>query len=297
MQDLIKYTVALGLTAGLTLTATAQDMETQLEAAPVEEVDVEVIEPETPAAPGSEEAAAETEAVADEIDMETLSYFQGYQMAAQLAGQFAQMGYEIDSDAFAEGVAAAIAREEPKYTQEQVQAAAEAFQADLGKKRDAAIAADKARFDEEMADTSDYTTTDSGLKYKVIREGQGQSPTAQSNVVVDYVGRLEDGTVFDSSYTGGQPAQFAVGGVVPGFSEALQLMKPGASYRIIIPGELAYGEEGRPAAGIGPNATLIFDIELLGELPAPGAAAPAAGGEAGVDVEYQAPEEDAEGGM
>ena len=297
MQDLLKYAAALGLTAGLTLSATAQD--TAADKAPADEAAEATEATEAPAAPGSDEAAEKTttDAAADAsegLDMEILSYFQGYQMAAQLAGQFSQMGYELDPAAFAEGATAAIGQTEPKYSQEEVQEAAEAFQTDMTRKRDAAIAADKARFDAEMADTSDYTTTESGLKYKVMREGQGESPTATSTVVVDYTGRLEDGTVFDSSYMRGEPAQFPVSGVVPGFGEALQLMKPGAAYRVIIPGNLAYGEMGQPQAGIGPNATLIFDLELLGELPAPGSTAPA---EAEADdMEYQAPAEE-EGGM
>lgn len=288
MQDLLKYAAALGLTAGLTLTAAAEDAPAT-EEAPAKEAETDAVAPEAPAAPGSEETAAEDE-TPQAVDMEIVSYLQGYQFGGQSAAQFTQMGYELDSDSFIEGARAAISREQPKYTQEQVQAAAAAFQADMTKKRDAAIAAEKARFDEEMADTSDYTTTDSGLKYKVLREGQGDSPTADSIVIVDYTGRLEDGSVFDSSYTRGEPARFPVAGVVPGFGEALQLMKPGASYRVIIPGNLAYGEAGQPQAGIGPNATLIFDIELLGELPAPGSMAP--GGESEMDVEYQAPAEE-----
>ena len=105
-------------------------------------------------------------------------------------------------------------------------------------------------------------TTGSGLQYRVLRQGSGQRPTAGSRVRVNYEGSLLDGTVFDSSYERGQPAEFGLQQVIPGWTEGLQLMPVGAKYRFWIPGELGYGRNGTPGGPIGPNATLVFDVEL-----------------------------------
>lgn len=119
-------------------------------------------------------------------------------------------------------------------------------------------AADK--FLEENKSKEGVMTTDSGLQYEILTEGEGDSPTAESRVSVHYKGSLIDGTVFDES--GDTPAQFSVGGVIPGWTEALQLMKPGAKWKLYIPPQLAYGEAGA-GADIGPNSLLIFEVELL----------------------------------
>lgn len=110
-------------------------------------------------------------------------------------------------------------------------------------------------------------TTGSGLQYMVLRQGAGQRPRAGDRVRVNYEGTLLDGTVFDSSYDRGQPAEFGLQQVIPGWTEGLQLMSVGAKYRFWIPGELGYGRAGTPGGPIGPNATLTFDVELLGVLP------------------------------
>lgn len=108
----------------------------------------------------------------------------------------------------------------------------------------------------------DVVTLPSGLQYKVITEGDGAMPKATDKVTVNYRGTLIDGTEFDSSYTRGQPASFPVNGVIPGWTEALQLMKAGSKWKLFIPSNLAYGERG--AGGkIGPNAALIFEVELI----------------------------------
>ena len=108
------------------------------------------------------------------------------------------------------------------------------------------------------------TTTDSGLQYEVLREGEagGAQPSSANQVTIHYRGTLIDGTEFDSSYSLGQPATFGVTGVIPGFSEGLQLMTVGSQYRLVIPADIAYGPQGA-GADIGPNATLIFEIELI----------------------------------
>lgn len=105
--------------------------------------------------------------------------------------------------------------------------------------------------------------TESGLQYQVIKEGTGPKPKANDQVKVHYVGTLINGTKFDSSIDRGQPATFPLNGVIPGWTEALQLMNVGSKYKLFIPGKLAYGENGQPQGGIGPNEVLIFEVELL----------------------------------
>jgi len=115
----------------------------------------------------------------------------------------------------------------------------------------------------ENAKRPGVVTLPSGLQYEVIKEGDGPSPTEDDEVTVHYHGTLIDGTVFDSSVERGEPATFPVSGVIPGWVEALQLMKVGSKWKLYIPAELAYGERGAGGA-IGPNEVLIFEVELLG---------------------------------
>jgi FKBP-type peptidyl-prolyl cis-trans isomerase len=115
----------------------------------------------------------------------------------------------------------------------------------------------------EIAEADAATqTTASGLQYQILRDCDGATPTAASQVTVHYRGTLADGTQFDSSYDRGQPATFGLTQVISGWTEGLQLMSVGERFRFVIPGDLAYGAEGRP--GIPPNATLTFEVELLG---------------------------------
>jgi FKBP-type peptidyl-prolyl cis-trans isomerase FklB len=118
------------------------------------------------------------------------------------------------------------------------------------------------KFLEENKKKPGVTELPSGLQYEVIKEGNGASPTASSTVTTHYTGTLIDGTVFDSSVERGQPAQFPVNGVIKGWTEALQLMKPGAKWKLYIPSDLAYGDGGSPPK-IQPGATLIFEVELI----------------------------------
>jgi FKBP-type peptidyl-prolyl cis-trans isomerase FklB len=114
----------------------------------------------------------------------------------------------------------------------------------------------------ENAKREEITVTDSGLQYEVVTQGDGEIPTTASTVRVHYHGTLLDGSVFDSSYDRGQPAEFPVSGVIKGWTEALQLMKVGTKLKIHVPAELAYGEQGAGGA-ISPHSTLVFDVELL----------------------------------
>lgn len=106
------------------------------------------------------------------------------------------------------------------------------------------------------------TTLSNGLQYKIIEPGKGMSPTDDDTVVVDYRGTLPDGTEFDSSYKRGQPATFQVSAVIPGWTQALKMMKPGATWELYIPATLAYGDQGAPPV-IGPNQALIFKVHLI----------------------------------
>ena len=129
------------------------------------------------------------------------------------------------------------------------------------KKKQANIEAGK-NFLNENAQRDGVTTTESGLQYEVLKEGTGNLPKETDKVTVHYHGTLIDGTVFDSSVDRGEPATFPVNGVIPGWVEALQLMKVGAKYKLFIPSDLAYGERGAGGA-IGPNSTLVFEVELI----------------------------------
>jgi FKBP-type peptidyl-prolyl cis-trans isomerase len=131
-----------------------------------------------------------------------------------------------------------------------------------------------AKFLAENGKKPGVTTTASGLQYEVQAAGSGESPKASDEVTVNYRGTLLDGTEFDSSYKRGQPATFTLGRVIPGWTEGLQLMKPGAKYRLFVPPQLAYDLHARP--GIPPGSLLIFDVDLLSFKPAAAAAPPAA---------------------
>jgi FKBP-type peptidyl-prolyl cis-trans isomerase len=114
----------------------------------------------------------------------------------------------------------------------------------------------------ENAEKPGVTTLPSGLQYQVLAEGEGEPPAATDSVTVHYRGTLIDGTEFDSSYARGEPASFPLERVIRGWTEGLQLMRPGAKYRLFVPSELAYGE-GSAGSKIGPGSTLVFEVELL----------------------------------
>ena len=134
------------------------------------------------------------------------------------------------------------------------------MEADKAKEFESVIAEAQAYL-AKNAERAEITVTDSGLQYEVINSGDGEKPTAASTVRVDYHRTLINGDVFDSSYDRGQPAEFPVGGVIKGWTEALQLMSVGDKWRLTIPHDLAYGEQGAGGA-IAPYSTLVFDVEL-----------------------------------
>ena len=189
-----------------------------------------------------------------------------YGIGRQIGDQVASNPFEgLDADAVAQGVIDALKGNEMAVEVEDLRAAFgvinERMQAEHEAKAKEASAAGQ-EFLAENAKKDGVVVTESGLQYEVLTEGNGEKPTAASTVRTHYHGTLIDGTVFDSSYDRGQPAEFPVGGVIKGWTEALQLMAVGSKWRLTIPYELAYGEQGAGGA-IGPYQTLVFDVELL----------------------------------
>ena len=193
---------------------------------------------------------------------EKASYGIGLQMGEQLkANPFD--GLNLHS--VFEGMKDAYAGEALRVEIPEIQAAFEAINAEIQSRREEeakVLAAEGTAFLEDNAKRAEVTVTESGLQYEVLAMGEGDKPAADSTVRVHYHGTLINGTVFDSSVERGQPAEFPVNGVIKGWTEALQLMAPGAKFRLYIPHDLAYGERGA-GASIAPFSTLIFDVELL----------------------------------
>jgi FKBP-type peptidyl-prolyl cis-trans isomerase FklB len=209
----------------------------------------------------------EPKAPALKTTKEKISYGIGLNFGRRLA----QQKVDIDPAVLAKGIADALANRKPALTQEEIQEAFEEMEAQANAK--AKLIGEKNRKDgvaylATNGKKEGVKSTKSGLQYEVIRSGKGPTPKASDTVSTHYRGRLIDGAVFDSSYEGDEPAatdkpvSFPVNGVIKGWTEALQLMKVGDKWRLHIPSELAYGERGA-GADIGPNCTLVFDIELL----------------------------------
>jgi len=196
----------------------------------------------------------------------TLEQHASYGIGLQMGQQLADNPFDgLDIDAVAAGVIAAYTEQEPAVTDEQIRAAfgviSERMQAEQAEKAELLAGAGEA-FLAENAKRAEVTVTASGLQYEVLVGAEGEKPSRDSTVRTHYHGTLIDGTVFDSSYQRGEPAEFPVSGVIAGWTEALQLMSPGAKLRLYIPHNLAYGERGAGNA-IAPFSALIFDVELL----------------------------------
>ncbi|MBH0025584.1 FKBP-type peptidyl-prolyl cis-trans isomerase [Pseudoalteromonas sp. SWN29] len=194
-------------------------------------------------------------------DAEKASYGIGLQMGEQLKSNPFE-GLNLNS--VFEGMKDAYAGSAFQVEIPEIQAAFEKINEEIQARREEesqVLSAEGISFLEENAKRPEITVTESGLQYEVLATGEGEKPTAESTVRVDYHGTLVNGTVFDSSYERGQPAEFPVGGVIKGWTEALQMMPVGTKWRIYVPHELAYGERGAGAA-IAPFSTLVFDVEL-----------------------------------
>jgi FKBP-type peptidyl-prolyl cis-trans isomerase len=192
-----------------------------------------------------------------------------YGIALRMGERMAADGMTMDVDAYALGMRDAFDGTEPRLSEEEITAEMMAFQEKMQADRDGEQAAMSegnseagAAFLAENAQREGVMVTESGLQYEVVEAGAGASPSVDDQVEVHYRGTLIDGTVFDSSYDRGQTVTFGVTQVIAGWTEALQLMKEGATYKLYIPSELAYGAGGAGQI-IGPNATLIFEVELV----------------------------------
>lgn len=198
-----------------------------------------------------------------------------YAIGLNIGKSMKQEGLDINPDALAAAMKDVFAGAKAQLTDEEVQQVMQDFQKKMMAKQmalrekaqaEAAAAGPKNKADGEkfLADNKKkegVKTTASGLQYKVIKDGTGKTPKATDRVVTHYRGTFINGTEFDSSYKRNEPAEFGVGDVIRGWTEALQLMKEGAKWQLFIPYNLAYGEGGRP--GIPPSSMLIFDIELI----------------------------------
>jgi FKBP-type peptidyl-prolyl cis-trans isomerase FklB len=206
---------------------------------------------------------------AEGVELKTKKDKVSYAIGVNVGKGMQQQSVDIDPDIFAKGLKDAMTGAKMAMPDEEMHQVMTAFQKELAEKQavkmkalaeknkkegEAFLAANKKK--------EGVKTLSSGLQYKIIKEGTGQTPKSTDTVTTNYRGTLIDGTEFDSSYRRGQPAKFPVNGVIAGWTEALQLMKIGSTLQLFIPSNLAYGERG---AGniIGPNATLIFDVELI----------------------------------
>jgi len=192
--------------------------------------------------------------------MEKLSYSLGVNVAT---GVKAQGLDTIDANAVAKAFKDVFAGNDLDISEEESMKVLQDYFGKLAAEKSAQAGAAGSEYLSENAAKGGVVTTESGLQYEVITEGNGAKPTADNQVTVHYHGMLTDGTVFDSSVDRGEPAQFGVTQVIPGWTEALQLMSVGDKWKLTIPSALAYGDRG--AGGlIGPGETLVFEVELIG---------------------------------
>lgn len=204
------------------------------------------------------------------VELKTTRDQASYAIGLNIGRSLEADGLDVNAEALMQGIRDALAKAQPRLTEEQCRAAMNVFQREASGKMNERR---RTEGDKNMREGQAFLQANkakegvvalpSGLQYKVLQSGQGPSPKLNDRVRVHYRGTLIDGTVFDSSVERGEPAVFAVGGVIRGWTEALQKMKVGDKWTLFIPPDLAYGPQGAPPA-IGPHAVLIFDVELLG---------------------------------
>ncbi|MEJ1298355.1 MAG: FKBP-type peptidyl-prolyl cis-trans isomerase [Candidatus Sedimenticola sp. (ex Thyasira tokunagai)] len=198
-------------------------------------------------------------------EYQTLEQRLGYTMGFQYGQVVKSQGVSIDSAAFAAALKDVLQGKPPQMKIEAMNATLGEAKNNLlkAKKAQAGVALEEGKhFLQENKGKEGVVTLPSGLQYLERKAGSGDSPKMSDKVTVHYEGKLTSGQVFDSSFRRGEPATFPLGGVIPGFREALSLMKPGAKWQVVIPAELGYGQSGAPGS-IGPNEVLIFELELI----------------------------------
>jgi FKBP-type peptidyl-prolyl cis-trans isomerase FkpA len=210
-------------------------------------------------------ALAATACTGKKADLSSDKGKMSYMIGQQIGNQFKQNKLDIDPDTLAASISDVLSGKESRLTQADMEGIVQKMQASQKAAAEAEAGANLEKGTKFLAENKSkpgVITTASGLQYQVITEGKGPSPKATDTVKVHYVGTLLDGTKFDSSVDRGQPVEFALNQVIPGWTEALQLMKVGGKNKLFIPANIAYGPQGRP--GIPGNSTLIFEVELLG---------------------------------
>lgn len=188
-----------------------------------------------------------------------------YVVGAGVARDLLSQGIQVDAQAFSLAIEDAMADREPRMSLEEMRQVVDAARAKAEAEAAEAGAGNRSRgdaFRTEYAQREGVTELPNGIMYTVMAEGDGATPAPDAEVEVHYVGRLVDGREFDSSVARGQPARFPLNGVIPGWSQTLPLMQEGDKWEVVIPPELAYGSTGAGDA-IGPDETLVFEIELL----------------------------------
>jgi FKBP-type peptidyl-prolyl cis-trans isomerase FklB len=213
-------------------------------------------------------ALAGTAFAQDARELKTPKDKLSYALGMNIGSQFKSQSVDVDPDVFVQALKDVLSGNKALMTEEQARAVMAELQKDMMQKAQAQAAAagekNKAEgqaFLEKNKTAEGVVTLPSGLQYKILKAGDGKKPTLEDSVVCHYRGTLINGTEFDSSYKGNQPATFPVKGVIKGWTEALQLMPVGSKWQLFVPSGLAYGE--RSNGPIGPNATLIFEVELL----------------------------------
>jgi FKBP-type peptidyl-prolyl cis-trans isomerase len=206
------------------------------------------------------------------VGLDTLAKRAGYAVGLNIGGNLKQTDFELDPETLVQGIHDALTGAQHRLTEaevrqvmREVQQRAANRQVESDPKLQELAKKNKTEGDEFLAKNKaaeGVKTTASGLQYRVVKEGEGKAPTAGDIVTVHYTGKLISGDVYDSSKDRG-PATFPVAGVIPGWTEALQLMKEGGQLQLFIPSNLAYGPAGTPGGPIPPNAVLLFDVELI----------------------------------
>src|ERR1041385_8906906 len=218
-------------------------------------------------------ALASTSFAQEKVQLKDSKDKVSYSIGLDIGNTFKRQHLDINLDMLMAGLKDAVSGAKPLMTDDQVKETLTAFSKEMMEKQAAERkeAAEKNAaageiFLAENKSKPGVKTTVSGLQYKVVKEGSGPTPKATDSVVANYRGTLIDGNEFDSSYKRNEPATFPVGGVIKGWTEALQLMKVGSKYELYVPAGLAYGARGA-GPDIGPNQTLIFEVELVGIKP------------------------------
>ncbi len=198
-----------------------------------------------------------------------VAYIVGHDLGSALHDQMDQLDESIvlDDDLILQAVREGLKGDSLRFTPVEVDSIMRTFQDTLTARASVSNLRSSEEFLAQNAERDSVEVTATGLQYKVIEAGEGDSPQVGDTVLVNYRGTLPDSTEFDSSYKRGRPARFVVGEVIPGWNEALQLMQVGSGWKLFIPASLAYGEQAPPQ--IGPNRALVFDVELLDVMRGP----------------------------